>query len=73
MNKAIPDERALIGWEAMAAMVGISKSKMRGYREDLRKAQVIYQIRTRNGYWWAAFPSRLKGWVSAKAEKNEAI
>ena len=73
MNQPIPDERALIGWDAMARMVGVSKSKMRRYRAELMKFEVIFQIKSKNGYRWAAFPSRLQGWVMAKAKKNEMI
>jgi len=68
-------EPAISEWKNIAAFFGVSLSKMKSHREELRQLGVIfYTIKGRKKQKTVcAFPDRLMRWASIKSRKDEII
>jgi len=76
MSYEPPEECALIGWRAIAALFNVSERKMRGMKQELYDSGVIFYMRVGRPprKRVCAFPSILKKWVILKSGKyNEII
>jgi hypothetical protein len=70
-----PEECALIGWKAIAAIFCVSERKMRYMRQELYESGVIFYMRKGRPpkKRVCAFPSRLKAWAALKSAKCHEI
>ena len=71
----MPDEKALVGWKAIAAFFGWSESKMRSYADDLViDGTLFYSYMGRPPQKRAcAFPTHLREWQKKKSLENKII
>jgi hypothetical protein len=75
MSYEPPEECAVFGWAAIAAIFGVSERKMRGRKQELCDAGAIFYMRKGRPpkRRVCAFPSRLKAWAALKTAKYHEV